>query len=156
MPVVARMIVDHYGARSSIPATAQQKYVFTRHAGIGKPVPLIRQAQPIRLRPLPGDRFNGAMTIQKGWTMPHSAPALSTQPTAPTVSADAAQDGARYERQSSRKRKKRGCNMLKSILLASAIALAVVGNASAADKWTDEETSAGLKKSRAHALRAVR
>jgi hypothetical protein len=34
----------------------------------------------------------------------------------------------------------------KSILLASAIALAVVGNASAADKWTDEETSAGLKK----------
>jgi len=36
--------------------------------------------------------------------------------------------------------------MLKSILLASAIALAVVGNASAADKWTDEETSAGLKK----------
>jgi hypothetical protein len=36
--------------------------------------------------------------------------------------------------------------MLKSILLASAIALGVVGNASAADKWTDEETSAGLKK----------
>jgi hypothetical protein len=36
-------------------------------------------------------------------------------------------------------------NMLKSILLPSAIALAVVGNASAADKWTDEETLAGLK-----------
>jgi len=36
--------------------------------------------------------------------------------------------------------------MLKSILLASAIAFVVVGNASAADKWTDEENLAGLKK----------
>ena len=37
--------------------------------------------------------------------------------------------------------------MLKSILLASAIALAVVGNASAAEKpWTDEEQAAGIRK----------
>jgi len=36
--------------------------------------------------------------------------------------------------------------MLKSILLASAIALAIVGNANAADPWTNEETSAGVKK----------
>ena len=55
MPVVARMIADHYGARSSFPARPSKNIFSRKHAGIGKAVPLIRQAQPNRPRPLQGD-----------------------------------------------------------------------------------------------------
>src|SRR6516162_1447737 len=51
----ARTSHPHYGVRSSFPARPS-KNIFSRgHAGIGKPVPLIRQAQPNRPRPLQGD-----------------------------------------------------------------------------------------------------
>jgi hypothetical protein len=57
--------------------TAQKKYFVAKHAGIGKPVPLIRQVQPTRPRPSRGDleamRFNGnrrelTMHDQRGLT----------------------------------------------------------------------------------------
>ena len=54
MPVVAR-IADHYDARSSFPARPSKNIFSRKHAGIGKAVPLIRQAQPNRPRPLQGD-----------------------------------------------------------------------------------------------------
>jgi hypothetical protein len=52
----------YYGATSSIPARPRKNIFWRRHAGIGKPVPLIRQVQPTRPRPSRGDleamRFN--------------------------------------------------------------------------------------------------
>src|SRR6516162_3541714 len=51
----ARTSHPHYGARSSFPARPSKNIFSRRHAGIGKSVPLIRQARPIRLRPLRGD-----------------------------------------------------------------------------------------------------
>jgi hypothetical protein len=45
----------YYGAKSSIPARPKKNISSRRHAGIGKPVPLIRQAQPNRPRPSWGD-----------------------------------------------------------------------------------------------------
>ena len=66
MPVVARMIADHYGARSSFPARPS-KNISRGHAGIGKPVPLIREAQPNRPRPLQGDLEAQVCAVQREW-----------------------------------------------------------------------------------------
>jgi hypothetical protein len=47
------MLTSHsyYGASSSIPARPRKNISLRGHAGIGKPVPLIRQAQPTALAP---------------------------------------------------------------------------------------------------------
>jgi hypothetical protein len=44
-----------YGARTSIPARLRKNIFSRRHAGIGRPVPLIRQRQPTCPRPSRGD-----------------------------------------------------------------------------------------------------
>ena len=44
----------YYGPRSSIPARPKKIFFREGHAGIGKPVPLIRQAQPNPPSPLTG------------------------------------------------------------------------------------------------------
>ena len=63
----------YYGAKTSIPARPRKNIFSRRHAGIGKPMPLIRQEHPTRPRPHRATlkqsclRFNGkgeAMTIQ--------------------------------------------------------------------------------------------
>jgi hypothetical protein len=125
------MMADHYGARSSIPARPTKNIFSRRYAGIGKPVPLIRQGDQsafashgaiLKQRCV---RFNGAMTIQKCRTIPcakRSDADFSRENSRPAAVTDI------------RWAPSRGGGM-KRLLSASVLALSLAGCGTAAFSW---------------------